>query len=635
MKPLELGLVIPLLVTALACGSDGGPDIPPVTAPEATSPLDGDAIDMPEAMAEESGVVTVDPPDPDAGTDLLPLTSVGSEPPDPPVDGPAEPNGAGPNEPAESEAPRVAMRIWGGDDRAPVMDTNTWPARAVVHIEAKMPTKGVVGCTGTLIRPNAVVTAAHCLWLGEWAKEITVRPAAERRSITNPEFGLTYGKDWAVFEDYINTWDPNGGPRGAGDPQYDLGMITLHDDIATGPGYLSLCEANDAFWDTYPFTLFGYSTGRMNQVTGHSRSAMAKSIEHYVDMEDGDSGGPYLLWDQYGYCVGAVNSTYRDCSAGCTDRNIGARITASRRATINHWIDTHGGHGAADSWSRGRYAEPGVGAAAWGANELFAFARGSNNQLYIKGWRQDHWEGWFSLGGQIAAAPAATSWGPDRLDVVVKGSDGQMWWRFYDRGWYQWQPVPGLHLASAPAIASWGPGRLDAFACNYTDDSLWHTAYSNGHWSAWDKVGGVCRGSPSAVSWGYQRLDVVVRATNDKIDRVSWSPGGWSWDFTLQQDPHGRVASSPAISSWGWGRLDVFALGEDDELYHQWWDGNWGAWHMVPGDPTYRRGQPGAASWGYNRIDLFGLDRDQGDVDHQWWSGAWGNWHTIQAVPWY
>ncbi len=121
---------------------------------------------------------------------------------------------------------------------------------------------------------------------------------------------------------------------------------------------------------------------------------------------------------------------------------------------------------------------------------------------------------WESLGGVLAAAPAASSWGSGRLDVFTTGTDNQVHHKWYRAGWTDWESLGGT-VTDTPAAVSWGRGRIDVFARG-TDNQLWHRWYRKG-WSAWEPLGGVLASGPAVASWGPGRLDVFVRGTDNQL----------------------------------------------------------------------------------------------------------------------
>lgn len=255
-------------------------------------------------------------------------------------------------------------------------------------------------------------------------------------------------------------------------------------------------------------------------------------------------------------------------------------------------------------------------AVAWGPGRIDAFARGLDNRLYHQ-FYENGWRGWESLGGKLGSAPAVTSWAPGRLDVFARGTAGELVHRFFENGWSAWESLsaPGT-IGSSPTATSWAPGRVDVFAASAIDGRLIHRFFSArlGGWSAWDSLGGRLVGAPAATAVAPDRIDVVIRGTDNALHHKSYTSFGWAPWVTVG----GTLAAPPAITSYSPGVLEVLVVGSDHAVYRQTNFGGWLGWQRLGGVAT---SGPAVASWQAGRVDVFVRGTD----------GAL--WHTWDALP--
>lgn len=189
------------------------------------------------------------------------------------------------------------------------------------------------------------------------------------------------------------------------------------------------------------------------------------------------------------------------------------------------------------------------------------------------------------------ASPALESWTGETIAVYVRAADDTLmkeWWDATGRHWWPAEPlqkVPGLGDISDPAIASWTPYRNDTVVRRGA--SIYIT--SNQLELPWESLGGpaaVAASSPAITTWGENRLDIVVRAQDDRIYHKACSAscagrsGSWSDWLALAG---ATVRGKPVIVARGPGLLDVFAHGTDGRIWTiAYAMGSWGAWSALP-----------------------------------------------------
>lgn len=231
-----------------------------------------------------------------------------------------------------------SLRIVGTDDLRAVTATTNYPYSAFVRLLATFP-NGVQGtCTGTMVSPSTVLTAAHCVYSHQHGWPARVQAAPGQWSNTAP-FGVIEASAVAAHRAFVTM----------GDQSFDIGVVQLDgSDVGYDTGWLGVAAESDQALRNGEITVVGYPGDRdqgmvMYQQSGTVLDVAAEIVAYEMDSYRGMSGGPVFRQTAGGAVLVAVHAWESALYA----YNGGTRITTEKLSLINEWIGegphcTHG-----------------------------------------------------------------------------------------------------------------------------------------------------------------------------------------------------------------------------------------------------------------------------------------------------
>jgi V8-like Glu-specific endopeptidase len=220
--------------------------------------------------------------------------------------------------------------VIGPDTRKLIRDTTKIPFRFICHMSD--------GCTGTLVKPNKVLTVAHCIynrntmkqtWKGDW---VTPGRNGKGSAKGNQPYGratvarINFPDAYRTAKTYNDAWP------------HDYAVLTLDRSLPVPGGSWSRLRAlpSKSLLKVKVNTA-GYPGTAQRQYWTYNRivSISGARMRHVLDTKPGQSGSPiWLKWRDTRSIVGLHKAGF----TGSPQQNRGVVFTSANLANIKRWI---------------------------------------------------------------------------------------------------------------------------------------------------------------------------------------------------------------------------------------------------------------------------------------------------------
>lgn len=183
--------------------------------------------------------------------------------------------------------------IIGEVNRRQITNVNLFPYCAIAYLEITFVDKATMKASGAFVGDRTIITAGHCVYDQKhgWAKSVKVTPGGSKSN---------YSTYISTTVKTVNGW------VNSENQDYDYGIVKLSN--SPGVGYFGIKAENDASLQNKYAYCYGYPTdknaGTLWYDSGIIFELTKRQFLHSADTEDGNSGGPLVLFSDIDCIVG-------------------------------------------------------------------------------------------------------------------------------------------------------------------------------------------------------------------------------------------------------------------------------------------------------------------------------------------